>query len=100
MFEKVKSFNDSVQKFISNDLPEVTDSEFFDRMNICKDCEFYNKLQSKCIKCGCFLFVKARWATEKCPIDKWGSETKSDKGSFSISIDPNTKDCNCGNKNV
>lgn len=74
MIEKLISFNESLNNYINSEQPEVTDQVFFRRMVVCKDCEFYKKTLSRCDKCGCFLHIKARWATEKCPLDKWGTE--------------------------
>lgn len=48
------------------------DSEIFQkRLDICKTCELFDKDQTRCKQCGCFLNVKASWASEKCPVDKW-----------------------------
>lgn len=41
------------------------------RMNICKECDFYDISKNKCKKCGCKVKYKARLMTEHCPIDTW-----------------------------
>lgn len=41
------------------------------RMNLCLNCEFLIPAKSRCSKCGCFMNVKTRLQTSKCPIDKW-----------------------------
>lgn len=69
------------------------------RLNICSSCEYYNSTFKQCGQCGCLLEIKTMWATEKCPLDKWGTE-----------IDPNlpeeqpaqqvsqAEDCGCNKK--
>jgi len=40
-----------------------------ERLAICKKCEHYNN--GRCKVCGCFMFIKTRFAAMKCPINKW-----------------------------
>ena len=49
------------------------------RWDICQGCEFLID-DKRCEKCGCFMKVKTRFSTAKCPIDKWGKEYKFFKG--------------------
>lgn len=44
------------------------------RLEICKECEHYWELLSRCNKCGCIMKFKTLIMHEKCPIDKWGPE--------------------------
>jgi uncharacterized paraquat-inducible protein A len=41
------------------------------RKNICNSCEFFNKAQERCSKCGCFMAVKAYIKAASCPVGKW-----------------------------
>ena len=47
------------------------------RLEICKGndeyypCEYYEPKLARCKKCGCFLKIKAKIKSMKCPIDKW-----------------------------
>ena len=50
------------------------------RWEICLDCPklMYdetnpdtNKKDGRCVECGCFMNVKAHYATAECPIGKW-----------------------------
>ena len=52
-----------------------------ERLEICRQCQFfkYDKVNpetgvadGRCLKCGCFMNVKAHWASAECPIGKWG----------------------------
>jgi hypothetical protein len=39
------------------------------RLELCSSCEYL--INNRCLKCGCFVEVKTRLATSKCPISKW-----------------------------
>jgi hypothetical protein len=39
------------------------------RLEECSKCEHYK--DPRCSKCGCFMTIKAKMATAKCPIGKW-----------------------------
>jgi hypothetical protein len=41
------------------------------RKSICNNCEFFNKSQERCTKCGCFMAVKVYLKAAHCPIGKW-----------------------------
>ena len=52
-----------------------------ERLEICRQCPFFKYDQvnpetgvadGRCLKCGCFMNVKAHWAYAECPIGKWG----------------------------
>lgn len=50
---------------------QVTFEEYLDRLNKCKDCEYLERYDGTCGKCGCYLTKKARMSTERCPENKW-----------------------------
>ena len=44
------------------------------RVNTCNSCDLLmvsERHAGRCKVCGCFMKVKARWETSKCPIGKW-----------------------------
>lgn len=49
----------------------VSASEISRRLEICRDCEFFESSSTRCLKCGCFLNLKTRLESEHCPIGKW-----------------------------
>ena len=76
------------QKFdlrgMSNRLKNVMlhDQEVIDkRWDICKGCEFLTE-KNKCTHCGCYMKVKTRVATARCPLNppKWDKEYKFIEG--------------------
>lgn len=42
------------------------------RLEICKNCEFFDALPQRCKKCGCYMTAKANLEHSACPISKWG----------------------------
>ena len=43
--------------------------ELTKRLGLCAACEYL--INNRCLKCGCFIEVKTRLATSKCPVGKW-----------------------------
>jgi hypothetical protein len=41
------------------------------RLNICKECEKYNKVLGTCKMCGCFMKFKTTLVKSYCPLLKW-----------------------------
>ena len=50
------------------------------RFSMCQGCEHFIKATSQCKKCGCFMKVKTKLATSRCPIGKWEKEYDFIKG--------------------
>ena len=50
------------------------------RLDICNGCEFLFKPTGTCKKCGCFMVIKSRISTSRCPIGKWEKEYEFIKG--------------------
>ena len=42
------------------------------RWSICKGCEFLTE-SNRCLKCGCFMKIKHKFAHASCPIGKWNN---------------------------
>lgn len=49
----------------------TTDEKYEARIEICKTCEYFNPVSSRCKICGCFMKIKARLDAAKCDKDKW-----------------------------
>ena len=41
------------------------------RLNICKECNRYNKLMKICKECNCIVPLKVNLVNSECPIGKW-----------------------------
>ena len=71
------------QKFDLRSMPDrlknimLHDQDIIDkRWAECEKCEFLTKTTSQCTKCMCFMKVKTRVASARCPLDppKWDIE--------------------------
>jgi len=49
----------------------IEDQSILDyRWDLCKGCEFLRD-DNRCLKCGCWMTVKYKISTARCPIGKW-----------------------------
>ena len=59
----------------------IYDQDILDkRWNECLSCEHLIKATNTCKKCGCFMKIKHKLATSRCPIGKWEKEYQFIKG--------------------
>ena len=65
-----KAITDEAKSIVSGDDP-INQEEIFNRISICNSCEFFIKEDGRCVKCGCFIKLKARMRSQNCPIGKW-----------------------------
>ena len=49
----------------------VSKSKYKERMDICKQCNFFMNLTKQCKQCFCFLPIKAKVQIATCPEGKW-----------------------------
>lgn len=77
IWQMTKNFSKEVTKYIAEGLPNVTESEYKRRLDICASCEFYLPDSQRCGSCGCLLEHKAKWKTSSCPKKKWAPQIKS-----------------------
>jgi hypothetical protein len=73
--KKANNFVEAIGKWGASGFPTVTPEILSERLEICKDCEFWDRAgfagTGSCRKCGCSTQAKLRMTTEKCPIGKW-----------------------------
>jgi hypothetical protein len=114
-YDNIKNFTKSMYNHAKSGFQQVYPHVFDNRLNICNSCDRFNIKNITCKECGCFLMIKARWASEKCPLDKWGIEKINvlnvDDPRSILSINPQdpsehtnfilpSGDCNCNKNNV
>lgn len=58
-------------KAVSAGAPQRPKEEQDSILEICKQCEFWRVSDNRCSKCGCFLKLKVKLATEHCPVERW-----------------------------
>ena len=95
MIQKASNLAKASARHVGGGLKKVTEETKNKRLEICNSCPFKVGTEEKptCNKCGCFLKIKAGWASESCPIGKWGAgeEAKPKKTKPSGG-------CGCGKK--
>ena len=75
----VKNFGSSLLNYAANSFQSVSEHVKQERIKICEGCEYYTE-DKRCSECGCFVHIKAGWASEKCPLDKWDMKIKEQGG--------------------
>lgn len=48
-----------------------TDEEKKRCLDVCATCDQWDSKSRRCLQCGCYGALKARLATESCPLGKW-----------------------------
>lgn len=69
-----KSVFDIVQDFMHGEPVFAAPEVQAERRRICNGCEFNDKPEGKCVKCGCVLDWKIPAAAMECPEGKWGMD--------------------------
>jgi len=72
--EQAQGLLSSATKIIKSGWKKVGSSEYEERLNTCRKCEFLwpgSEDMLRCGKCGCMMKLKAKYAAMHCPIDKW-----------------------------
>lgn len=73
MITKIKNFSQAMRRAVKAKKEEkqvlVSQEEYAQRMGVCKPCS--HKRWGQCKECGCLYAVKARLATEDCPLNLW-----------------------------
>lgn len=98
--EKAKNFISATTAHAMDGFKITSEEERNKRFSICEACEYFNKSNTTCDKCGCYLEKKTAWRTSSCPIGRWGpEEVKSEGGIVLPYADSPTKKCGgCGKK--
>jgi len=67
----VSSISQNLQQVISGNGIMVEASVADARLAICQKCDFFEKNNNRCKKCGCYMEIKTKLKVEKCPERKW-----------------------------
>ena len=59
----------SLADFVADGCKTVDDGEYRRRLEVCDPCE--HRRNTRCVKCGCNLALKAKGRAFKCPEGKW-----------------------------
>jgi hypothetical protein len=77
MDNRIVNFTKAFINHASNGFQRTSNEAATFRVDTCQKCENFNPLNVTCNLCGCYLAIKVGWASEKCPIDKWGPDINS-----------------------
>ena len=69
VFQQAKNFAKATSQHVRNGGRSVPEHVKQSRLDVCSGCEYLSS--DRCSKCGCFVKIKAAWASERCPIGKW-----------------------------
>jgi hypothetical protein len=66
---RIERFAQAVLEHVADGCAHVSKAELAERLKACESCEHRVGLICTHHSCGCFLWLKARWRSEKCPYD-------------------------------
>ena len=69
--DQASNFVGSMVNFAKSGFKTTDEEEKERRLNICYDCDRFDKASIRCLECGCKLKAKANIDSEKCPLGKW-----------------------------
>tara|TARA_R100000030_G_scaffold4717_1_gene3264 strand:+ start:1366 stop:1671 length:306 start_codon:yes stop_codon:yes gene_type:complete len=69
-----KSFSKDLAKYVAEGAPNVSETDYRQRLADCNACVHLVKDKMRCGKCGCLIQHKAKWKTTTCPIGKWKTQ--------------------------
>jgi hypothetical protein len=67
--EMVKNLAKDILDHVLSGCKQIPLEDYKKRLGICNGCEFLKG--GRCEKCGCWMNIKARMESVKCPIGKW-----------------------------
>ena len=73
LIEQAKNIATSLAKHVLNGFQHSSRDEFLQRIEACNQCDSFDPETRRCSECGCFVLVKTKWASEECPLGKWGN---------------------------
>ncbi len=51
------------------DNEKASDQKYKERLGICRECD--SLLEATCLKCGCYVEIRALKIDSRCPLKKW-----------------------------
>ena len=84
LLRRTINFGAAIARHAANQMRNVEPSSYETRLSICRQCPSCDLERMVCreLTCGCFLQTKARWESEKCPLQKWPDAPKRRESSF------------------
>ena len=76
IFKMATNFAKDLGKYIKEGAPNVSHSQYTERLDACNKCPHLDKESMRCTLCGCLIEHKAKWKTTKCPDNppRWANQ--------------------------
>lgn len=71
LIEQTLHLGQAVVRHAHNGFTQVSSAMFENRLAVCRACPTCDTAAMVCRDCGCYLQIKARWASESCPLSRW-----------------------------
>jgi hypothetical protein len=75
--QKLFNFGKALIDHVEHGMKKVDNETYRYRLELCHQCPEFRPERDACSICGCNMKVKASWATQACPINKWGKVDES-----------------------
>ena len=75
VLNRVWNFALAVATHVAGGCLSVSTEDYAARLSVCKTCP--ERSENVCLRCGCYISVKAHWREMECPLGKWPSLTES-----------------------
>lgn len=70
LIRQAVSFTAAAAKHVASGMKRRPPEEYDRVLAICQACPELDE-NGRCNVCGCFVKIKAAWATQHCPLEKW-----------------------------
>jgi len=61
----------NVKSVAAGNSVNADEAEIERRKTTCNSCNYFDKQQQRCTKCGCYMAVKVYLKASSCPVGKW-----------------------------
>lgn len=70
-WQRYKERNGITPVDLLKSLPMAPEDVQKQRYSICESCPEFISLTQQCKECGCFMKLKSKYESAKCPLEKW-----------------------------
>ncbi len=78
--QMVKNFAAEAKEYVQQGAPNVTESQYAERLQECDACPHLEREHMRCGLCGCHVENKAKWETANCPDNRWNKIVVGENG--------------------
>lgn len=74
LLTKAVNLGKAIVNHIADGLVEVSQDQYLARLATCDTCP-NRSADWECNQCGCYITIKAKWRSEKCPLAMWPGDS-------------------------